>query len=143
MKAMNKKGFTIVELVIVIAVIAILAAVMIPTFSGMVKKSKDSAAMQQAQGAYTAVVGTTEYGSLDNEKDNIVDAYIVIDGEYFFSVEKGEIERIDALPNGTSRIDTQAAWINAAAGTHYVLAGLLFTDAAEENHPVYVYQVKE
>ena len=38
MKNSNKKGFTIVELVIVIAVIAILAAVLIPTFSGLVKK---------------------------------------------------------------------------------------------------------
>ena len=34
----SKKGFTIVELVIVIAVIAILAAVLIPTFSNLVKK---------------------------------------------------------------------------------------------------------
>ena len=36
----SKKGFTIVELVIVIAVIAILAAVLIPTFSNLVKKSQ-------------------------------------------------------------------------------------------------------
>ena len=35
----SKKGFTIVELVIVIAVIAILAAVLIPTFSNLVKKA--------------------------------------------------------------------------------------------------------
>ena len=35
----NKKGFTIVELVIVIAVIAILAGVMIPTFSGVIQKA--------------------------------------------------------------------------------------------------------
>ena len=35
----NKKGFTIVELVIVIAVIAILAAVLIPTIAGLVKKA--------------------------------------------------------------------------------------------------------
>ena len=32
MKNLKKKGFTIVELVIVIAVIAVLAAVLIPTF---------------------------------------------------------------------------------------------------------------
>ena len=32
-------GFTLVELVIVIAVIAILAAVLIPTFSSIVKKA--------------------------------------------------------------------------------------------------------
>ena len=35
MKNKLKKGFTIVELVIVIAVIAILAAVLIPTFSSI------------------------------------------------------------------------------------------------------------
>lgn len=40
MKRNNKKGFTITELVIVIAVIAILAAVLIPTFSGVIKKAK-------------------------------------------------------------------------------------------------------
>ena len=39
MKNSNKKGFTIVELVIVIAVIAILAAVLIPTFSSLIKKA--------------------------------------------------------------------------------------------------------
>ena len=41
-KRNNKKGFTIVELVIVIAVIAILAAVLIPTFSGIIKKANIS-----------------------------------------------------------------------------------------------------
>ena len=42
----NKKGFTIVELVIVIAVIAILAAVLIPTVAGLVKKANISADQQ-------------------------------------------------------------------------------------------------
>ncbi len=35
----SKKGFTIVELVIVIAVVAILAAVLIPTFAGLINKA--------------------------------------------------------------------------------------------------------
>lgn len=52
MKKMNKKGFTIVELVIVIAVIAILAAVLIPTFSGVVAKAQESAALQELAAAY-------------------------------------------------------------------------------------------
>ena len=52
MKRNNKKGFTIVELVIVIAVIAILAGVLIPTFSGIVKNAKESKALQEAQNAY-------------------------------------------------------------------------------------------
>ena len=39
MKKSNRKGFTIVELVIVIAVIAILAAVLIPTFTNLIKRA--------------------------------------------------------------------------------------------------------
>ena len=42
----KKKGFTIVELVIVIAVVAVLAAVLIPTFSNLVKKANISADQQ-------------------------------------------------------------------------------------------------
>ena len=45
----NNKGFTIVELVIVIAVVAILAAVLIPTFSSIIKKANISADMQTAR----------------------------------------------------------------------------------------------
>ena len=56
MKKMNKKGFTIVELVIVIAVIAILAAVMIPTFSGIVDRANKSAALQEVKNAYTSTL---------------------------------------------------------------------------------------
>ena len=52
MMKMNKKGFTIVELVIVIAVIAILAAVMIPTFSGIVTKANISALEQKVSAGY-------------------------------------------------------------------------------------------
>ena len=51
MKHTNKKGFTIVELVIVIAVIAILAAVLIPNLSRLVTKTDKSAAMQEAKAA--------------------------------------------------------------------------------------------
>ena len=47
----NKKGFTLVELVIVIAVIAILAGVMIGTFASVVKKAKESAKMQEMAAA--------------------------------------------------------------------------------------------
>ena len=46
MRKPNKKGFTIVELVIVIAVVAILAAVLIPTFVSVTNKAKQSADIQ-------------------------------------------------------------------------------------------------
>ena len=43
MKNNRKKGFTIVELVIVIAVIAILVSILIPTFSGLITKANMTA----------------------------------------------------------------------------------------------------
>ena len=55
MKKTNKKGFTIVELVIVIAVIAILSAVLIPTFSGIVKKARLSADQQAVRQMNTKI----------------------------------------------------------------------------------------
>jgi prepilin-type N-terminal cleavage/methylation domain-containing protein len=61
----DRKAFTIVELVIVIAVIAILAAVLIPTFSNIIKKANLSAdkqavrEMNQALAEYEASSGYT------------------------------------------------------------------------------------
>ncbi len=64
---LNKKGFTIVELVIVIAVIAILAAVLIPTFNSVITKANESAALQEAKAAESIVL-LTENGDVNNAK---------------------------------------------------------------------------
>lgn len=50
----KKKGFTLVELVIVIAVIAILAGVMIATFSNVVDKANKSADLQEVKSSLDA-----------------------------------------------------------------------------------------
>ena len=60
MKKNNKKGFTIVELVIVIAVIAILAAVLIPTFSSVIKKAKVNNDIQLVRNLNTALAADTK-----------------------------------------------------------------------------------
>ena len=52
----NKKGFTIVELVIVIAVIGILAAVLIPTFSGVVESANESNALSESSNSLKVIL---------------------------------------------------------------------------------------
>lgn len=47
MQRINKKGFTLVELVIVIAVIGILAGVLIGTFATVIGKANESKALQE------------------------------------------------------------------------------------------------
>ena len=71
MKKTNKKGFTIVELVIVIAVIAILAGVMIPTFGGIIKTANESAVKQAAMATYKeAYALDLSDGVVDNKDAN-------------------------------------------------------------------------
>lgn len=76
-RKMNKKGFTIVELVIVIVVIAILAAVLIPTFVSLVKKANLSADQQAVRQMNTVLSMYDADGSVKN----VADAIAVLDKE--------------------------------------------------------------
>ncbi len=78
MKRNNKKGFTIVELVVVIAVIAILAAVLIPTFSGVTTKAKDAALKSDLRTAYA------QYAAEKADDGDVADVvYIKVDSKYY------------------------------------------------------------
>jgi type IV pilus assembly protein PilA len=52
-KMKNKKGFTLIELMIVVAIIGILAALAIPDFMKMMAKSKQSEARTNLSAIYT------------------------------------------------------------------------------------------
>lgn len=58
MKKTNK-GFTIVELIIVIAVIGVLAAILIPAFSGIIEKANAKSALSDARGALSTYLSNT------------------------------------------------------------------------------------
>ena len=68
---MNKKGFTIVELVIVIAVIAVLAAVLIPTFVSLVNKANQSSDIQAARQMNEVLAGGVDGVAPENVEDAI------------------------------------------------------------------------
>ena len=98
MKKMNKKGFTIVELVIVIAVIAILAAVMIPTFSGIVDKANKSALEQKVAAAYKEAMAeeladdglyNDSAKNTDTNADGTKDALVINGITFEFTDDKG------------------------------------------------------
>ena len=83
MKKMNKKGFTITELVIVIAVIAILAGVMIPTFSGIITTANENKALQQAAAAAKIAFATV----MADGEISAAEAAGTVEGIYTFTFD--------------------------------------------------------
>ena len=67
----SKKGFTIVELVIVIAVIAILAAVLIPTFANLIRQANKSSDTQLVKNMNT-ILSAAE--ALNGKNETMADA---------------------------------------------------------------------
>ncbi len=88
----NRKGFTIVELVIVIAVIAILAAVLIPTFSGVIGKANQSSREQNFTNALKVVLaGNAETGYIAPNTVFVCDGYYAV----YNGNKLGDIKAID------------------------------------------------
>lgn len=90
MKKLNKKGFTIVELVIVIAVIAILAAVLIPTFATVINKANENAAMQAARNAFTTWLAE----GTNAEKLGTTYVFTINSNNRLFKVENGQFSSV-------------------------------------------------
>lgn len=72
----NKKGFTLAELLIVVAIIAILVAISIPVFTGQLNKAKESTDVANERAAKAAAIneyfeqqtGFTMYYDAENGK---------------------------------------------------------------------------
>ena len=56
MQNKNKKGFTLAELLIVVAIIAVLVAIAIPVFTTQLEKSREATDMSNLRAAYAEVM---------------------------------------------------------------------------------------
>ena len=54
-KKSNKKGFTLVEIIVVLVILAILAAIAVPSVIGYVDEAKESRYIQEARSIYTVI----------------------------------------------------------------------------------------
>ena len=68
MKYRSKKGFTLAELLIVVAIIAVLVAVSIPIFNGQLEKARRAVDMQNARIIKSALTNAYNEGRMDIPK---------------------------------------------------------------------------
>lgn len=118
----NKKGFTIVELVIVIAVIGILAAVLVPTFGNIIEKANQSKALQNVKNAYTATLAN------DLSDDDSSNDVVYGKGEIKVIVNDKYVVSIDA--NGQATVANK----NSETATHTMNNGLLVVVSSNDSN---------
>ena len=61
----SRKGFTLAELLIVVAIIAVLVAVAIPVFGSQLEKSREAADLANVRAAYAEVLTEANMGIYD------------------------------------------------------------------------------
>jgi type IV pilus assembly protein PilA len=119
MKKNNRKGFTIVELVIVIAVIAILAAVLIPTFSGIVNKANQSARQQEVAAALKSML-VAETAQFDTDKYTYT--FYITKGDkvyaYEYSAELGNFEEEEEVTAKVTATEDDGAYLYTKDGNN-------------------------
>lgn len=83
-KLKNRKGFTLIELIVVIAILGILAAVLVPQFGGFTDKARSAQGMTDAQAITTAI-----------------EAFNVENGAYPEAANEATIEKLAGIKAGS------------------------------------------
>ena len=92
-KNAHNAGFTLLELVIVLAVIAILSAILIPTFTDVISRAKETAARQNCR----SVAEQYMLYRLEEGDSSDLGGYLFISGDYAFVLENGELQETEVI----------------------------------------------
>lgn len=99
-KLTNKKGFTLMEMLIVVAIIVILVAISVPTFTSQLEKARNAtdeanirAAKASASTAYLALEDDEEADFYDSDDEDAV-------ATRFYDAENGKLLETNTITEG-------------------------------------------
>ena len=96
-KKLNKKGFTLAELLIVVAIIGVLVAISIPIFTSQLEKAREATNQANARSAYAVVTSTYL-------ADDSLEA-----GQYKYDVADGTLSTTKETATVTGDVSTEEA----------------------------------
>ena len=87
MNKKNKKGFTLAELLIVVAIIAVLVAIAIPVFTSQLERSRQATDLANIRSAYATLVAnyldTNDSGAISVAPKKTQDWLSTVDGKLY------------------------------------------------------------
>ncbi|MFQ6861935.1 MAG: type IV pilin protein [Beduini sp.] len=101
----NKKGFTLIELVVVLVIIAILAAITVPVVTGYIEDANDARYVSEARAIYLVV-------QAEEAKDRAQN----VENSDYTVISKTAEEKIKDTATGSSKITDVKVTLN---GTKY------------------------
>src|SRR5687767_4735634 len=114
MQKSSKKGFTLIELMIVVAIIGILAAIAIPKFAELIRKSGEGASKGNLGALRSAM--SIYYGDMEGVYPANVTA-LTLGGKYLTVIPTAKAPTYH--PDGAGIILLTASAPNDAGGWHY------------------------
>ena len=100
----NKKGFTLVEIIVVLVILAILAAIAVPSVIGYVNEAKESHSI------YTVVeTEVAKYKATDNPSEDAIDNYIkdILSGNTIATADNNQLKGIIAKKTELDDVDVE------------------------------------
>ena len=128
----TKKGFTLAELLIVVAIIAVLVAIAIPIFSAQLEKSREATDLANIRSAYAEVVAAA---IVADQAEEVVAKVSLKQQQDAWQTNNGSVQFAGSgMISGAGHVDVEVTGTPHANGT----ATVTYIPSSDASHPATV-----